>query len=584
MQAAGFSYLNALCELLDNSIRALQAKTSGQLLEVRVRIYKRDDHRWCLSVRDTGVGMRAAELPKWATLGSLHDPCGGFTRDVDPTCPDGNLHWWGVGGKSAAWRLCLSDGRTEVTSRKPVADGGPDVNFLILDKRIMQQRELMQRQAAEGGAPAGESPYHLAGSVRPPSAVECGEALAGDGGRWDGGAGMEIVMVGVEEDFARCLWVPEQRKVLMAKLQDIYSPYISGPGPELPRCPGFNARFGEPSCARAGASKARRLNEPTAARKVDLFVQGELVGQAEGGLMRQLLVGAKHEEGQLLEVGLALSFDGAPDTVHQARLVLGYCPFEGGRSSRPTDALQEQWGMRPRDAALIRCGRLLQSNGRAALLDLRDLFVAPGAPARVLDRIVALCFLGFTWRPKSDKAMLTPDSPEALAMASFFTANSSLPQGANLLMCLRYTNDKKEPRAIGWRPANLATLRQEMLLWAEACHRLHDKEASLSVPANDVVHILYNILKEHRVTLKLPDSLEPASVWTQLDLPWGTMAMAFSVKVTQPARPQRIVLHYRPDQKYQPSNNPTEHGRTRDVPMRLHFFVTRGLPDNSDLG
>lgn len=86
------------------------------------------------------------------------------------------------------------------------------------------------------------------------------------------------------------------------------------------------------------------------------------------------------------------------------------------------------------------------------------------------------------------------------------------------------------------------------------------------------------------MTLKLPDSLEPASVWTQLDLPWGTMAMAFSVKVTQPARPQRIVLHYRPDQKYQPSNNPTEHGRTRDVPMRLHFFVTRGLPDNSDLG
>jgi hypothetical protein len=70
----GFPRYNAILELIDNGVRALvlRAPLEGAAtvpLELRVMLWSAPNLKWCLSVRDTGIGMPASHVPIWATLG-----------------------------------------------------------------------------------------------------------------------------------------------------------------------------------------------------------------------------------------------------------------------------------------------------------------------------------------------------------------------------------------------------------------------------------------------------------------------------------------------------------------------------------
>jgi hypothetical protein len=89
----GFPRYNAVLELIDNGVRALvlRARRDGAAtppLELCVMLWSTLNLKWCLSVRDTGIGMPASHVPIWATLGGddgskRPDECG------NPCHPDG---------------------------------------------------------------------------------------------------------------------------------------------------------------------------------------------------------------------------------------------------------------------------------------------------------------------------------------------------------------------------------------------------------------------------------------------------------------------------------------------------------------
>lgn len=86
------------------------------------------------------------------------------------------------------WVITSDDGRCTVTSRRLVPGEARDVCELVLDKALATTRRAASAPAAPAlppasaasaaGAEPSKDPFHLPGSVRAPTPVECGQARA----------------------------------------------------------------------------------------------------------------------------------------------------------------------------------------------------------------------------------------------------------------------------------------------------------------------------------------------------------------------------------------------------------------------
>jgi hypothetical protein len=143
----------------------------------------------------------------------------------------GNLHFYGVGGKSAAMRLCSPTGGIMVTTRKPRPGLLADVCELQLDKPTCMRREvdMLAHNAMEvsqrDAVKAPPSMFNMPGGERQARDVEKGLTEAPDGGKWHG-SGTLVQVTDLDANLVHELTTQGGMAKLQQLVAEVYYAYI----------------------------------------------------------------------------------------------------------------------------------------------------------------------------------------------------------------------------------------------------------------------------------------------------------------------------------------------------------------------
>jgi hypothetical protein len=496
--------------VVDNGIRAIFMRADGPR-EVHISLLRARNGVWCLRIRDTGCGLDASEMPNWAILG-VND---GVTRpvdDVSPAFPDGNLHFWGVGGKCAALRLAADGGRVCVVSRKPQAGKAKDVSVLLLSRQECLARQEQEKRHAQAGEQREQlSPFDMPGGEREPTAEERGEIGATGGGQWSG-AGTLVMNEGVHHTLVeRLTQTPGGMDWLRRQLKMTYFAYIQHHTPQQDFSPPPAAAAAGAAAAPAakkrkadkGKGKAAEAPQAAHAAPVRIVVGGVDLREVTDDLMSRMLLSGQTGDEDCFEVGICLKFAGRQEYSSQARLKLVYFPFRDGHASKPAE-LADEYGVGAGHVIKLRSARMLHNNGKPAtqkvpMLDVaysRDTAAmaakarALGAP--VLKRIAGFLYLGWTWEPTQHKADLRPDAAHARVLDALFGETASSEEklrgtefgDAEVSMILRHKLADGSYVTTEWAPWEAREFRSRLLDWAAWAHTL-DREAGPFAPPGD---------------------------------------------------------------------------------------------------
>jgi hypothetical protein len=597
-----FSLVNALLEMIDNAIRALLMRRGAALREVHVSCLRGPTGSWCLLVRDTGVGMPASRFHEWAILG-VHDGTHRPVDDVNPCFPDGNLHYWGVGGKCAALRIVRENGRISVVSRSPAEGVTDDVCVMYLSKAVCRQRQAAAdaHTKAQAALPAHEravagplppSAFELPGEIRPPTSEELGLVEAFGGGRWDGG-GTLCRMDDIDEA-AVARWGPQagmealQRIVKMTYHKYVHNNEAQHDFPPPPLHGERGAGGGSYAAAAAAAeTAASRKRKASAADKgkgrasgsgadapahappvphnapVRIIVGGRDLAEVTDDLMTRMLFAGRTGEGECFELALAVTFENKPLQLSQARIRLMYNPFVNGAPTKPSD-LAEAFGVLPGHILKHRCGRLLQNDGKPATLRVAALKLryrgdtgametaAKALGERALERITGFLHMGWTWEPLKNKADLRPDVPLSQVLSALFSEDLSEEElGAKMRtehglatahMSLVY-EDAAGSHNIPWLAFKRHTFRSALLSWAAHCHEEYDREAAPFAPAGEYPTVIAEAAPGDRAALGIPEG-ERLTVWSGMSVAFDAPTRAGAAGGSSvAAAPMRKELH-----------------------------------------
>jgi hypothetical protein len=579
---ADFPVWNAILEISDNALRAILlrllrgggAEEAPLVGELRILVMKEPNGKWCLTVRDNGVGLDAASIPTWATLGG-QDGTARPTEHANPWHPDGNLHFYGVGGKCASLRLCTDTGYITVTSRKPKPGLREDVCVLQLNKVICKER-------AEA-ANSERTMFHMPGAERQPSPVEQGAARASDGGHWRE-SGVAVCVTDLDAELVHELDAPGGIRKLAVLLAETYHAYVH---------PQLRAPDRLPPLRGASASAAA---EQDAAPMVRIFVGGSADAMIDVATLRSddmisQMLDAGGTENESFELGIAII---KPDGhVTQARLRLFYYAFVNGHGKLPP-------GLRQRnvDAAHViklRCGRMLTCDHKPATLvvpQLREAWPRDGASAacerakrakaaaRFLARVSGFIAFGADAEPKKEKTDLMDSRLHTKALAFLFAscdadadAQSKTPmlQGVTFRSCMRYAHDTASNGAplmkqTQWGDWSAVGLRDAILEWVQAAHARMDQEAgAFAPPGSNPLALTLSVAADRTKLGVAADGAAGAATG------WCGVNVLSREYITRDATPLRVSLRKRAAGRS---------GSVHAIPCTVRCFVTRGAPDD----
>jgi hypothetical protein len=603
-----FSLLNAICEALDNAIRAcIRRGADGAPREVHLSLVKRANGKWCLLVRDTGVGLDHTELPLWATLGVQEEAGRPAVDGEDPGAPNGDLHRYGVGGKCAALRICAALGRIVLVSRKLRPGCEADVSFLYLSKKACRDRQAAERAYAVARATRGEAAgppppgmFELPGGRRAPLAEERGEVEAAGGGHWHG-SGTSVAVEDVDAELPERM-TEAGMPALLSKLAATYHSYIHAREPAVRFMPPAAGEGGEPAAKRARkadpkgkAPAAEVAPQPPAARvppPVRVFVGGRDLATVQDDVVSRMLAAGRTAPSERLELDLCVTFPAGPTGPQRshARLSLYYFPFADGAASLPAEL--SALGMAPGSVLKRRAGRLLHLDGNPATLQIaqllpkwgRDSPVLSGAASalgpRALARVAGFFDMGWTWAPLKDKSDLCRDTALAQVLTACFAvgAEGTAHVEAVVDVALRYTDAAGAWHAAGWQPfGDGRVVRKALLEWGTGCHARFDREAAPFAPPQSHPLLVGTISEVVREALGA-DAHEHVTAWhgmrVTLDAPAaGGASGSRAARLTELVAGGKLPLHVQlvPRAVASAHSGP---GRPRAEPYTVAFFVT----------
>jgi hypothetical protein len=630
-----FPLVNALMELIDNAVRAVRLRAERAAAaaggarapprEVHVRLWQEGGAGgvWRLSVRDTGVGMTRKGVPEWARMHSndgsrrqLEDGSWALAPEGEadnPFFPNGDLHFAGIGAKNGSLALCTQEGYVNVTTRAPVLEVPPglsgaqaaaerrkDVCCLLLSRQICRERQTaaLRLEALSPDARAAvlardrdapRSLFHFPGEVRAPRGAEVGGAgapAAPDGGAWDT-SGTLVEVTDLKPELVHLLNSSDELPKVLGTLAHTYHAYIHAH---------------EPRGTDAGAAGA------ALALPMRIVVCGvDLATVTAHNLTRAMLPGAPGApDAEPDTFHMALAVRRPSGEVAHASLRLYYHPFDRGVASMPMAALQAA-GVQPAHVAVVRCGRALMRNARAATLLLAPLMPRYGhdknqytkargvAASRLLARVTGVLGVGRASVPLHDKSGLREDTTLRTALAALLSSDSDAsasaarasPQlaGASISMQLRY------PAAAGggepvhslwlkWSPVSggdkLSMLaRGAILRWVEGQHA-RDVEAGPEAPAGDFALALTVPNKDDCIRLRFSDAAGGAAGGSSSEIitGWRGIDLRGCKYVTNaPGAPLRLALTRR---------HAGRSGRPAALLLTVLCFVTLSGPDDEE--
>jgi hypothetical protein len=486
----------------------------------------------------------------------------------------GNLHFYGVGGKCAALRLCTETGYITVTSRRPKPGLLEDVCVLELNKVLCKQRA--------DAADAERTMFHLPGAERQPNVVERGgDVRAPDGGFWNG-SGSAVRVMDLDAELVHELDAANGMRKLAQLMAETYHAYVH---------PQLRARDRLPPL-RGGAAAAGQ-----AVPVVRIFVGNAADAMIDVSTLRKhdlvsQMLDAGGSENDAFELGIAICM---PDGhVTQARLRLFYYAFVSGHGKLPPGLRQRN--VEAAHVLKLRCGRMLTCDHKPATLvvpQLREAWPRDGASAacerakrakaaaRFLARVSGFIAFGADAEPKKEKTDLQDSRLHAKALSFLFAScdadadahsKSPLLQGVTFRTCLRYAHNNGADGAplmkqTGWGDWSAVGLRDAILEWVQAAHVRMDQEAGAFAPPGT------NPL----APLTLPVASDRAKFGLAADGAAGIATGWYGVNVllrdyvTCTAAPLRVSVRKRAACRV---------GSVHATLYTVRCFVTRGAPDD----